>query len=223
MVILFDLDGTLIDSTEAILESFAKAFEKFGVPKPCDELIKAEIGYPLDVMFPTLGVAEDEIMEYVKAYKEHYREISCLKTVLLPDAREAVLLAKKYATLGVVTTKTAKYSIELLEYMGLMEHFEVLVGREDVTYPKPHPEPILKALSKLQSDTKEYWMIGDTPMDILSAQSANIDSVAVTCGYGSLESLEKCTDNIYETALEAVKFITVSEAKGKKKGFSSTV
>ena len=209
MIILFDLDGTLIDSTEAILESFAVAFKTHAKEVPSDEEIKAEIGHPLDVMFPTLGVPMDEVKAYVHAYKMHYREISCAKTVLLPDAHAAVELASKHATLGVVTTKTAKYSIELLEHMGLMGYFDVLIGREDVEYPKPHPEPILKALSKLRNDTTKYWMIGDTPMDILAAKAANINSVAVTCGYADEALLLKHTDNVSQSALEAVKFITV--------------
>ena len=207
MIILFDLDGTLIDSTEAILESFAVAFKTFGKDVPEDKRIKAEIGHPLDVMFLTLGVGKDKVEAYVYAYKMHYREISCAKTVLLPDALEAVKLASKYATLGVVTTKTAKYSIELLEHMGLMDYFDVLIGREDVINPKPHPEPIEKALAKLPSDTSEVWMIGDTCMDMIAARDANVDSVGVVCGYGTVESLRKCTDNIYQNALEAVTFI----------------
>jgi phosphoglycolate phosphatase len=208
MIILFDLDGTLIDSTEAILESFGVAFKTFGQAVPEDKLIEAEIGHPLDVMFPTLGVAKEEVDDYVHAYKMHYREISCAKTVLLPEAHEAVELASKHATLGVVTTKTAKYSIELLEHMGLMSYFEVLIGREDVINPKPNPEPIQKALAKLPSDTSDIWMIGDTCMDMLAAKSANVGSVGVTCGYGTVESLTSCTDNIYQNALEAVRFIT---------------
>ena len=211
MTILFDLDGTLIDSTEAILESFGKAFEAFDMPIPEDELIKAEIGHPLDVMFARLGIDESETNKYVLAYKKHYQKMSCAKTVLLPDAREAVELASKYAVLGVVTTKTGKYSIELLEYMGIMDYFDVLVGREDVEFPKPHPEPILKAISKLQIDTNDVWMIGDTCMDILSAKSANIQSIAVTSGYASEESLKSCTDSdkIVDNALKAVQFITL--------------
>ena len=210
MIILFDLDGTLIDSTEAILEGFTVAFQTFGRDVPSDEAIKKEIGYPLDVMFPTLGIPEEEVIAHVQTYKEHYRKIACDKTVLLPQAREAVLLASQHATLGIVTTKTAKYSIELLEYMGLMEYFAVLIGREDVEYPKPHPEPILKALSKLQSVTTKYWMVGDTPMDIEAANAAGINSVAVTCGYADKKLLLEHTDNVYQTALEAVQFITVS-------------
>ncbi len=210
MVILFDLDGTLIDSTEAILESFSIAFQTFERNVPSDISIKKEIGYPLELMFTTLGIPKNEINAHVLAYKKHYRKISCQKTVLLPFAREAVQLASKYARLGVVTTKTARYSIELLEHMGMMEYFDVLVGREDVENPKPHPEPILKALLKLQSDTNEYWMIGDTPMDMLAAQAASIMGVAVTCGYAKEALLLKYTDNVFETALEAVKFIAVS-------------
>ncbi len=208
MIILFDLDGTLIDSTEAILESFSVAFKIFEKTVPADELIKAEIGHPLDVMFQTLGVEEAKVWDYVDAYKLHYRKISCAKTVLLPHAREAIELASRYATLGVVTTKTAKYSIELLEHMGLMEYFEVLIGREDVENPKPHPEPVYKALSKLQSVTSKCWMVGDTCMDMYAAKAAGIEGIAVTCGYGSREVLGQCTENIHKNALEAITFIT---------------
>ena len=206
-IILFDLDGTLIDSTEAILESFAVAFKHFGEEVPSDERIKAEIGHPLDNMFATLGVPEAQIWDHVAAYKAHYRVISKEKTFLLPQAREAVQHAATFATLAVVTTKTAEYSRELLEHMGLMDDFEVLIGREDVTHPKPDPEPILKALSKLPSVTNGVWMIGDTCMDMLSAKASNVAGIGVTCGYGSRESLEKCTDTICENARDAVTFI----------------
>jgi phosphoglycolate phosphatase len=206
-IILFDLDGTLIDSTEAILESFAVAFKTYQEDVPSDNLIKAQIGHPLDVMFETLGVEKERVWDYVNAYKMHYRKISCAKTVLLPNAREAVELAKQHATLAVVTTKTAKYSIELLEHMGLMSYFDVLIGREDVEHPKPHPEPIQKALLKLPTVTDNIWMVGDTCMDMLSAKRANVAGVAVICGYGSSESLLKCSDNICQNALQAVRFI----------------
>ena len=207
MIILFDLDGTLIDSTEAILESFAVAFSAFDEAIPDDEAIKAEIGHPLDMMFSKLGVQETLVWDHVAAYKAHYRKISCAKTELLPQAKEAVELARSVATLGVVTTKTAKYSVELLEHMGLMSYFSVLIGREDVEHPKPDPEPIYKALAELPSDTGQVWMLGDTCMDMQAAKSANVDAIGLTCGYGTQESLSACTDKIYVNAYEAVKFI----------------
>jgi len=96
MIILFDLDGTLIDSTEAILESFAIAFKTFKDEIPADNLIKAEIGHPLDAMFITLGEEKERVWDYVDAYKMHYRKISCAKTVILPKAREAEFYYQKH-------------------------------------------------------------------------------------------------------------------------------
>jgi len=207
-IILFDLDGTLIDSTEAILESFARAYAKFEVAVPDDEAITSLVGLPLDMMFVQLGVDEAEAMNYVNAYKEHYRTIHTQKTVLLDKAEEAVKLAHEGATLGVVTTKTAQYSRELLEHFNLMQYFDVLIGREDVQNPKPHPEPIFKALDTLgSSDETLSYMIGDTINDILAAHNAGIASIGVLCGYGSQNELEAYADFITKNALDAVQII----------------
>jgi len=210
-VILFDLDGTLIDSTEAILESFVAAFRYFGKKAPRAEQIKALIGYPLETMFERLGVHHQEVDAYVDAYKAHYRTVHLQKTVLLPRAKEAVTLAYEYARLGIVTTKTGKYSQELLEHLEIMRYFDVLIGRQDVVHPKPHPEPILKALSELGCVTStKSWMIGDTCMDTKAAQTAGIQAAAVTCGYADHQALKQCATIICKDAYEAVKFITVS-------------
>ena len=206
-VILFDLDGTIIDSTEAILDGFRVAFERFGGVVPSDELIKNEIGHTLENMFLTLGVPNDRVDEHVHAYKMHYRVISCEKTILLEGAREAVEKASEFATLGVVTTKTGEYSTILLEHMGLMKYFKVLIGREHVEFPKPHAEPILKALMKLEHDKSKTWMIGDTCMDIDSAKNADIESIAVTSGYATHSVLQNCASFICKNLLEAVDYI----------------
>ncbi|MDO9267263.1 MAG: HAD family hydrolase [Sulfurimonas sp.] len=207
MIILFDLDGTLIDSTEAILESFHHSFDVHKYPKQNDEEIKALIGYPLDIMYENLGVGRDLICDFVATYKEHYRDISTQKTILLKNAREAVLLAKEFAVLGIVTTKTGRYSRVLMEHFGLMEHFEVLIGREDVENPKPHEEPILKALEKLDTQNREIWMIGDTKLDLIAATNANVNSIAVLSGYDDLETLKKFTNVILNDALEAALYL----------------
>jgi len=210
-IILFDLDGTLIDSTEAILESFAVAFELVGDKPPSDELIKAQIGYPLEDMFLSMDVPPLSIDRYVQAYKAHYRQISCQKTELLPHAREAIELAAQHALLGVVTTKTGTYSIELLEFMDLMHYFDVLIGRENVTFPKPDPEPIEKALHQLPKVTSGIWMVGDTCMDMEAASSADIDSIGVLCGYGTYEQLSSCAVTIVENSYQAVQKIIAKQ------------
>ena len=207
MIILFDLDGTLIDSTEAILESFHNSFDVYKVEHPSDEAIKALIGHPLDVMYRELGVTEAEVWEYVNTYKEHYRVISIEKTVLLENALEAVTIASEIAKIGIVTTKTGKYSQVLLEYFGIMDKFEVLIGREHVENPKPDAEPILKALESFDTEGEDIWMVGDTEMDLLSAQNAGVNSLGVLCGYGTKNSLNKYTQLVFQDTLEAMKYL----------------
>jgi phosphoglycolate phosphatase len=207
MIILFDLDGTLIDSTEAILESFNRSFKIHNHPIQKDEKIKELIGYPLDIMYEKLGVKTCEIDNFISTYKNHYKDISTEKTVLLDGAIEAIELAKEFATLGIVTTKTASYSKVLMQHFKLMQHFDVLIGREDVEYPKPHSQPIEMALEKLNSENMEVWMIGDTELDIISANNANINSAGVLSGYGSHKSLSKYTKNIFKNTLEAVTYL----------------
>jgi len=205
--ILFDLDGTLIDSTEAILESFHHSYDVLGRPSPDDEAIKALIGYPLDVMYLELGIEADMVEAFVKTYKRHYRKISRAKTTLLDNAREAVLLASGFARLGVVTTKTGRYSRELLEHFGMLDYFEVLIGREDVENPKPHSEPIDKAIAFMACDRSSCWMVGDTRLDVEAAINASIGCVAVTSGYDNRDQLSTLVDIIKDDVLEAVRFI----------------
>jgi len=207
-IILFDLDGTLIDSTEAILESFAKAYAKFDVAVPADESITTLIGLPLEIMFVKLGVDEAKAMDYVQAYKEHYRTIHTQKTVLLPQVEDALIIARECARLGVVTTKTGKYSRELLEHFGIMKYFDVLIGSEDVQNPKPHPEPIIKALDALgYTYGTVTYMIGDTISDILAAQEADIASIGVLTGYGNEDELEEDADFVAKDVFDAVKIV----------------
>ena len=208
MIILFDLDGTLIDSTEAILESFHIACERLGFPSPKDEDIKRRIGYPLDYMFAHVGVPKKKVWDFVAAYKEHYRKISRKKTVLLPNAKEAIEEAAAFARLGIVTTKTGRYSRELMEYFGLLHYFEVLIGREDVENPKPHPEPIENAIAMMHpQEGEKIYMIGDTKLDMECAKEADVEAVGVLCGYGRRDELSCYGYPLFSDALEAIRYL----------------
>lgn len=207
MTILFDLDGTVIDSTEAILESFAVTFEKQGTAPAKEAAVRGLIGHPLSVMFERLGVEKKRIDNYVMTYKNHYRTIANQKTVLLLRAKEAIEMAATFAKLGVVTTKTGKYSKDILDNLGVGCYFGIVIGFEDVTNPKPHSEPIEKALSGMDAIREDTWMIGDTHLDILSAEAAAVNHVAVSSGYESWESLEKYAKNVKKDVFEAVEYI----------------
>ncbi len=210
VTILFDLDGTLIDSTEAILDGFYHTFERFGQNPPPKENILALIGHPLDFMFAHLGIKKN-VEKYVQTYKERYRIISKQKTTLLPQAKEAIAEAAQFATLGIVTTKTGLYSKELMEHFSLMHYFGCLIGREDVINPKPHPEPIFKAMHRLKAHPEHTWMIGDTCLDMEAANAAGIASIALKCGYGKPLQLFRCAKRVVFNAYEAVAVIRQKE------------
>lgn len=208
-IILFDLDGTLIDSTEAIVSTFYHAFEEMDFDfKGSDKDITSLIGYPLDIMFKDLGVDDENVWDFVTSYKKRYREISTDKTTLLEHATQALELASSFARLSVVTTKTGEYTLPLLKHMNIEHYFEFVTGREHVENPKPHPEPILKTLDLMQIEkTANIWMIGDTHLDLISANSAGVNSVAVLCGYGEEVELKKHTQFITNNSLEAIELI----------------
>jgi len=150
----------------------------------------------------------------VHTYKRRYREISKQKTLLLPYAKEAVKLASSFAKLGIVTTKTGEYSIELLKHFGVYDYFDVLIGREHVRHPKPHPEPVIKAVNALNANKDSVWMIGDTCLDMISAKEAGVGYIGVKWEYEELHNMKKCAKIIKENAYEAVKYIkNLSDAR----------
>ncbi|MFW2585811.1 HAD family hydrolase [Aliarcobacter butzleri] len=210
-IILFDLDGTLIDSTDAIVSTFRFAFKEQGFDfRGSDKNIKDLIGYPLDIMFERLGVSKQKVWDYVDSYKNRYRVISVEQTTLLENAFEAVQLAFKIARVSVVTTKTRMYTIPILDNFNITQYFEIITGRENVENPKPHPEPILKTLAQMNYDKNkdEVYMIGDTKLDLICANEAKVNAIGVLCGYGEKDELLKYTNIVKKDALEAIKYIS---------------
>ncbi len=209
-IILFDLDGTLIDSTEAIVSTFLHSFNQLEFNfTGNEEDIKNLIGYPLDIMYKDLGVEENRVWDFVDTYKQRYKIISKEKTLLLENAYEAVELASQIGRVSVVTTKTRTYTMPLLEHFNIAQFFEIVTGRENVQNPKPHPEPILITLEQMNynKDIHDVWMIGDTKLDLIAANEANVNSIGLLCGYGNEEELRKYTSNIKQNSLEAINFL----------------
>lgn len=210
-IILFDMDGTLIDSTSAIYESFCAVFERHKMPLLGRAEVARYIGYPLDRMFAFFGAPCGAIAQLCADYREHYIKICDKQTKMLEGAINAVESASEFARLGIVTTKTSDSTRNILSHFGVLRHFEVIIGKDSVTHPKPHKEPILKALEALKGagvgvEAHKIFMIGDTILDLISARDAGIVGLGVLCGYGKKADLEKYSKFIFKDTKEAVEF-----------------
>ncbi|MCL4694674.1 MAG: HAD family hydrolase [Candidatus Hydrogenedentes bacterium] len=187
--VCFDLDGTLIDSTEAIVESFYHTFDTFNEPRPPRDAIVNSIGYVLEEQFALLSTHDP--VECTKVYRAYYETICCPKTTLMPGTRECLqALHDAGLEIAFATSKRRKYSEMILEHLGVLDFFSVRLGPDDVSKPKPDPEVVLKACEMLHVTPQQLLFVGDMHFDVLAAREAGVRCLCVTTGYATREELE---------------------------------
>lgn len=202
-VVLFDLDGTVIDSGAIILASMRHAAKEVLGAEPAEEELMAAVGGPgLEAQMRAL--APDRVEELVTVYRAHNEPLhddlaSC-------DGIEDVLVALKDEgrRLGIVSAKR-RATIDLAFAKVPLAHlFDVVVGGDETARLKPDPEPLLVAADRLGVDPDDCAYVGDSPFDILAAKAAGMHAVAVT--WGGIHSREKLEaehpDAIVDTAQE---------------------
>jgi phosphoglycolate phosphatase len=194
--VIFDLDGTLVDTPRAIVETFTAAFAAMGVQAQDAAAIRATIGLPLEKAFSRLmGVPlEDSLVaQGVKQYQVLFREL------ILPRAGQMIFpgvegglstLRGQGFLLAVATSKFYSSADALLRAAGLRDHFHMVVGADQVTKPKPDPEMGHMILQKLGTPAGNAVMVGDTTHDLLMAKAAGMRSIAVTYGVHSVQELK---------------------------------
>src|ERR671935_3231463 len=180
-VVLFDLDGTVVDSGAIILASMRHAAkEVLGFEPPEDELMAAVGGPGLEAQMRAL--APDRVEELVITYRAHneplHDELACCEGV--DDV--LVRLKDEGRRLGVVSAKRRE-TIELAFAAVLLAHlFDVVVGGDETERHKPDPEPLLLALERLGAQPDDAAYVGDSPFDIRAARSGGLHAIAVTWG-----------------------------------------
>ena len=181
-VVLFDLDGTLIDSGAIILASMRHAAETVLARRIPDEELMAAVGGP-GLVAQMRAIDAEHADELVRVYREHneplHEELQACEGVLdlLPE------LKRRGARLGIVTAKrvaTVQLAVDVIP--ELERYFDVVVGAEDTQRHKPHPDPILEALRRLGVEPGEAAYVGDSPFDVQAAKAAGVRAVAVTWG-----------------------------------------
>lgn len=181
--VLFDLDGTLIDSIELIRASFAHALAVHGRAPVSHAEWLAGMGTPLAVQFAPFCRSPAEVDALIATYREHNLAHHDQRVVAFPGALAAVrALARRGMTLGVVTSKrsdSARRGIRLCGFDGL---FQVVVASDDVHDHKPDPAPVVLALERLGARARTAVFVGDSPHDLAAGRAAGVRTGAVLWG-----------------------------------------
>lgn len=190
--ILFDFDGTLMDASSAICGAFQSALGDAG-PLVSNEHIRAMIGRPLRDMFLDVRpqASEHEVDELVVLYREAFFPLSVTQTHPLPGAEQLVRELTGSKRLGIVTTRMSDGAIRMLRAHQMLDAFECVIGLEHVERAKPDPQPIERALARLDGSAARAIMVGDTPDDILAGRRAGTGTVGVTTGAYGRRALEE--------------------------------
>jgi pyrophosphatase PpaX len=181
--LLFDLDGTLIDSIRLILDSYHHTVRTHGLPPRTDEQWLAGIGTPLRVVFSELAGHPALMERLIATYRDYNLTHHDTQVIPYVGAPELIRQVKDlgYQT-GLVTSKNRPGALRGLKLAGIADHFDVLVCADDVEHPKPHPEPVLKALTQLGALPQETLFIGDSVHDMRCGRAAGVRTAAVLWG-----------------------------------------
>ncbi|ALC82427.1 MULTISPECIES: pyrophosphatase PpaX [Bacillus] len=188
--ILFDLDGTLINTNELIIASFLHTLEHYFPGKYKREQVLPFIGPSLHTTFTGLKPGHEEDM--IKMYREFNHKMHDELVTEYETVYETLEQLKQSGfKLGIVTTKLKNTVTMGLKVTGLERFFEAIVTLDDVENEKPHPEPVLKALKQLNSKPGEAIMVGDNYHDIESGKSAGTKTAGVAWSIKGKDYLAK--------------------------------
>ena len=192
--VIFDFDGTLVDTGEGILKSLQFAFKDNGRPVPALDDLKKFIGPPIYYSFTSFyGVPEDEVGNYIKSYRSRYKEKGIYECRLYDGMIETLQTLKTGGVkLGIASSKPLHLIYDVMEVVGITALFDAVVGtRLDDSRHLGKADLVEESRQKLGvRDKTRVLMVGDRCFDIDGAAGAGVDSAGVLFGYGSREEFE---------------------------------
>lgn len=189
--ILFDLDGTVINSKEGIFNSIDYTLNKLGMGKASDDIKQKFIGPAIGYSFKTLyGFSEEEAENAVNIYREYYGETGIFEMEAYKGLERVLAKLKSQGKkLAIATKKPEMYAKRIITYLGFDKYFDLVCGAmsEEADNSKSHI--IKRAYTGLGAKAEKALMIGDTKFDILGAKEAGVMSFGVGYGFGTKEEL----------------------------------
>ena len=201
-LVLFDLDGTLIQSTELIMEAFRVTFNAYFKDVDVEPVLTNFLGQTLAETFGYYLKEDDDLDEIIAFYRKTSEALIQSEMVAYPNALDIMRYLKQHRIrIGVVTSKMNNVARQHLTLVGLNDYVEHLVGYEDVTHHKPDKEPLEKALTLFQMRSDEAIYIGDHENDIRSAKACGMMSCAVSYSHRLKEMLSYMPDYVIDDLL----------------------
>jgi 2-phosphoglycolate phosphatase len=205
--IVFDLDGTLIDSRRDIAESANHALERAGLARLPAEELESYVGDGAPLLMARaarLDVKDEKVSQMVAYFLDYYAANPIANTDLMPGALEALeALGRRRYALGVCTNKPRRTSVAVLQGLKLDSRFAGLVAGDDLPERKPDPAPVRETARRMGVAVSEVVMVGDGPQDVLSGRAAGAYTVGVRGGIQALARLEAAKpDAMIETLAE---------------------
>ena len=199
-VVLFDLDGTLIDSGGMILASFKHAARAVLGREVPDERILAAVGGP-GLLEQMRALDASRVDELVRTYREHNEPLHAELRACPGIEGMLARLSAEGRRLGVVTAKR-RATIQLaFDVLPIAQYFEAIVGSDETERHKPHPDPILRALELLDAQPHEAAYVGDSPFDVRAAKAAGVHAIAVT--WGGIHTRERVAEESPDAIVES--------------------
>jgi len=207
--VLFDLDGTLIDSIRLILDSYHHTLAQHGIPARTDEEWLKGVGTPLTVQLAEWRDELRTIEAMIATYREYNLRHHDGMVTVYPGILDAVREIKAAGLqTGLVTSKNRHGALRGLTLVGLEALMDVLVCADEVTNPKPHPEPVEKAVSLLGADPATTVYVGDSVHDMHSGRAAGVQTAAALWGpFGRAPLEEASPDYWLETPKDLVNLV----------------
>lgn len=189
--VLFDLDGTLIDSIDLIITSYHHTMSAHGLPPVSDADWMAGVGTPLRVQLSRYCRTPDDMDALIATYREFNLGNHDRMVKPYPGVSELVhAIRASGRKIGIVTSKAREGTKRGLRLVGLEDLFDVLICVDDVQNPKPHPEPVEKAVAALGADLATTIYVGDSIHDMHSGRAAGVKTGGVLWGPFRREELE---------------------------------
>lgn len=190
LAVLFDLDGTLVDTVPFILAATRHTFEGYG-SGPTDAEWIAGIGTPLRAQLASFARDPADVEGLFQRYRAYWLEHHDRETRCFPGALDVVgELARRGHPIGIVTAKIEQGAHRTLRHTGLLPLVGAIVGADSCANAKPHPEPVLLALERLGAEPSRAVMVGDSPHDLAAARAAGARAAAALWGACSREALQ---------------------------------